>query len=212
MSEFGLTQNIKVLSGIHDSNASLLPYLGTRDAPFTLLSTGTWVITMAVGHSLESLNPALDMLANLDAEGKPIACANFMGGREFATIAGDCKESPSLKNIAALMHSDIYALPSFSPGSGPFASRHGEIIGPMNPELRSSLATLYCALMCIKRLEDLNVTKGDIIVEGSYAKNEVLCSLIATLKPNQNVYAAVDQAGTARGAALLANWPPKQWR
>ena len=63
--------------------------------------------------------------------------------------------------------------------------------------------------MCIKRLEDLNVTKGDIIVEGSYAKNEVLCSLIAALKPNQNVYAAVDQAGTARGAALLANWPPK---
>jgi len=36
-----------VFCGVHDSNASLLPHLGSRQAPFTIVSTGTWVILMA---------------------------------------------------------------------------------------------------------------------------------------------------------------------
>ena len=113
---------------------------------------------------------------------------------------------PALGDIEELINANIFALPSFSPGSGPYAARRGEIIGPLKPEQRASLATLYCALMCVKRLEDLNVTHGDIIADGNFAQNAVLCSLIATLKPAQNVYAARDHSGTARGAAILAHW------
>ena len=204
--EFGIAPTIRILSGIHDSNASLLPFLGAWKKPFTLLSTGTWVITMAIGHALDSLDPALDMLANIDAEGRPIACANFMGGREYGAIAQDCSVPPSLGAVEALINTNVFAVPSFSPGSGPYAARRGEIIGPLKPEQRASLATLYCALMCVKRLEDLNVTEGDIIVDGNFAQNAVLCSMIATLKPAQNIYAARDHSGTARGAAILAHW------
>lgn len=204
--EWGIESKIKVLCGIHDSNASLLPYLSSREAPFTLLSTGTWVIIMAVGHSLDTLDPALDMLANIDAMGRPIACANFMGGREYAAIAGDCETAPSHEDVSTLINSEIFALPSFSPGGGPFANRRGEFKGKVRPEQRSSLATLYCALMCVKRLEDLGVEKGDLIVDGNFAQNEVLCSLIAALKTNQKLFAAKDHSGTARGAATLATW------
>ena len=204
--EWGIKSRIKVLCGIHDSNASLLPYLSSRAAPFTLLSTGTWVIIMAVGHSLETLNPALDMLANIDALGRPIACANFMGGREYAAIAGDCQTAPSHEDVSTLINSEIFALPSFSPGGGPYANRRGEFVGTVKPEQRSSLATLYCALMCVKRLEDLNVKQGDLIVDGNFAQNEILCGLIAALQQGQNLFAAKDHSGTARGAAMLATW------
>jgi hypothetical protein len=35
--------------------------------------------------------------------------------------------------------------------------------------------------------------------------------LLAALRPSQQVYAGADAAGTARGAALLAQWPPRHF-
>lgn len=54
----GLFADTPVMVGIHDSNASLLPYLGTDDA-FTIVSTGTWVIAMAVGAARKRSIPAV---------------------------------------------------------------------------------------------------------------------------------------------------------
>jgi len=36
----GLGRDVGVFCGVHDSNASLLPHLGSRQAPFTIVSTG----------------------------------------------------------------------------------------------------------------------------------------------------------------------------
>ena len=47
--ELGLKPRLPVHVGIHDSNASLLPHLGAAEAPFTVVSTGTWTILMTVG-------------------------------------------------------------------------------------------------------------------------------------------------------------------
>lgn len=204
--DLGVEPNIKILCGIHDSNAALLPYLASRKAPFTVLSTGTWVVVMAVGHSLTSLKPDMDMLANIDAEGRPTATAKFMGGREFATIAGDCTSAEKVDDIRHFIASKSFALPSFSLNGGPFAARKGEIIGNVRPEQRTSLATLYAALMCTVTLDNLEIEQGDLIVDGSFAQNHLLCEIIAALRPKQNLYVAKDQAGTARGAAMLATW------
>jgi sugar (pentulose or hexulose) kinase len=202
----GVEPNIQILCGIHDSNAALLPYLASRKPPFTVLSTGTWVVVMAVGQRLSSLKPDMDMLGNIDAEGRPTATAKFMGGREFATIAGDCKVPESKADVKHFINAQIFALPSFSPNGGPYAARKGEIIGDVKPEQRTSLATLYSALMCTLTLDNLEIEHGDLIVDGSFAQNYLLCEIIATLRPKQNLYVAKDQAGTARGAAMLATW------
>ena len=77
-----------MVAGIHDSNASYLPHLVARAAPFTVLSTGTWVIAMAAGAGIDRLDPAADMLANVDARGQPVPTARFMGGREVELVAG----------------------------------------------------------------------------------------------------------------------------
>ncbi len=75
--------------GIHDSNASLLPHLMDRAKPFAVVSTGTWVIAMAIGGAAVELDPARDTLVNVNAFGDPVPSARFMGGREFATLVGE---------------------------------------------------------------------------------------------------------------------------
>ena len=58
-------------------------------APFSVVSTGTWVIAMAVGGAAVELDPARDTLVNVNALGDPVPSARFMGGREFATLVGE---------------------------------------------------------------------------------------------------------------------------
>jgi L-fuculokinase len=162
---------------------------------------------MAVGLSVEGLNAADDMLANVDVEGRPTACARFMGGREYSELTGAVAAPADDAVLARVIASGAMALPCFAPQGGPFASRKGEIRGDVVPDHRPALATLYVALMSDLMLTRLGANSGDLIVEGSFAVNSAYCELLAALRPEQRVFAGDDSAGTARGAALLAQWP-----
>ena len=203
----GLDPDTGVLCGVHDSNASLLPHLASRKPPFTIVSTGTWVILMALGLGVDDLHEADDMLANVDVEGRPTACARFMGGREYAEIVGAAKGDADADAIGRVIASGAMALPSFAQQGGPFAARKGEIHGAVATGDRPALATLYIALMTDLMLTRLGAEVGDLIVEGSFAENLAYCGLLAALRPDQKVIVSGDSAGTARGAALLARWP-----
>ena len=203
----GLAPETQVICGIHDSNASLLPYLVSRLAPFTVLSTGTWVILMCVGLSLDHLDPRDDTLANVDALGRPTACGRFMGGREYAVIAGG-GANPDLDAIERVIDSGAIAIPCFSGHGGPYATTKGVIRGEVAARDRTALATLYCALVSDLMLTRMGATSGDLIVEGTFAGNLLFCQMLGVLRPTQRVFAAEDAAGTARGAAMLAQWPP----
>ena len=78
-----------MLCGIHDSNANYARYLAAGLDDFALISTGTWLITFNPGLPLERLDPLRDTVSNSDLLGRPVACARFMGGREYALIAGE---------------------------------------------------------------------------------------------------------------------------
>src|SRR5450631_941714 len=209
----GLGRDVGVFCGVHDSNASLLPHLGSRQAPFTIVSTGTWVILMAPGLSVKGLDPADDTLANVDVEGRPVATARFMGGREYAAIAG-APGNPDPASLARVIASGAMALPCFAGqgGGGPFASRQGEIRGEAASADRLALATLYVALMSDLMLTRLGVTAGDLVVEGSLAANPAYAALLAAFRPSQQVFAGSDAAGTAPRAALFAKWPPRNFQ
>jgi sugar (pentulose or hexulose) kinase len=203
----GLTPETQVFCGVHDSNAALLPYLVSRQAPFTVLSTGTWVILLCVGLSLDQLDPRDDTLANIDALGRPTACGRFMGGREYAVIAGG-GGNPDLAAIERVIASGAIALPCFSGQGGPYATTQGVIRGDVAAGDRTALATLYCALVSDLMLIRMGATSGDLIIEGAFAGNLAFCQTLGALRPKQRVFAAGDAAGTARGAAMLAHWPP----
>jgi L-fuculokinase len=87
----GLPADCAVICGIHDSNASYLSHLVARGRGerFSVISSGTWCIILAPGADLSHLHEEADMLANVDALGTPTPTARFMGGREYAAIAGE---------------------------------------------------------------------------------------------------------------------------
>jgi len=202
----GLRPDVRVICGAHDSNASLVPHLMSRRDPFTVISTGTWVIIMAVGGKAR-LDPAADMLANVDVRGVPVPTARFMGGREFAILAGETPADAHEADVAAMVASGVMALPAFTDQGGPFGARKGRIEGPApeTPEARTALATLYAALVTAHVLERLEAP-GDLIVEGGFTRSPAFAAVLARLMPGRRVVIAPASAGAAAGAALLAHW------
>ena len=201
-----LKAGVRVVCGAHDSNASLVPHLVSRRDPFTVISTGTWVIIMAVGGK-GRLDPKADMLANVDVRGEPVPTARLMGGREFAVLAGDAPAEAGEADVAAVVASGAIAWPAFSDQGGPFAGRKGRIEGeaPATPQARTALATLYSALMTAHLLRRLDAP-GDLIVEGGFTRSPAFAAVLAGLMPDRRVVVAPKSAGAAAGAALLAHW------
>jgi L-fuculokinase len=202
----GLSADVRIICGAHDSNASLVPHLTSRREPFTVVSTGTWVIIMAVGGTAR-LDPEADMLANVDVRGEPVPTARFMGGREYAVLAGDAPADADEADVAAIIASGVLALPAFSDQGGPFASRTGFIEGhpPATPKARAALAILYSALMTAHMLRRLEAP-GDLIVEGGFARSPAFAAVLARLMAGRRVLIAPTSAGAAAGAAMLAHW------
>ena len=202
----GLSADVRIICGAHDSNAALAPHLLSRREPFTVVSTGTWVIIMAVGGKGQ-LDPNADMLANVDVRGEPVPTARFMGGREYAVLAGDVAADADEVDVAAVIASGALALPAFSNQGGPFASREGVIegIAPTTPKARAALATLYSALMTAHMLRRLEAP-GELIVEGGFARSPAFAAVLARLMADRRVVIAPISAGAAAGAAMLAHW------
>ncbi|MBR9908842.1 MAG: hypothetical protein GYB33_00650 [Gammaproteobacteria bacterium] len=214
MAETGLAPDCQVFAGIHDSNASFLRYrVSCGDNPFTVVSTGTWSIVMASGTAKEGLEEKRDMLINVDAIGQPVACARFMGGREYASI---CSLTGARLNqpygepeLQEVVDSGVLALPDFSGGSGPFPGTDGRVLGAVPENCGVALASLYCALMLDYQLDMVSST-GDIYIEGAFLKNPLLCKALAQLRYPQKVWMSADDTGTVQGCAYLANWGGKQ--
>ncbi|MFC1518615.1 FGGY-family carbohydrate kinase [Pseudomonadota bacterium] len=208
--KLGLNENCHFYSGLHDSNASFLRYrLSHKDEPFTVISTGTWTIMMASKVPINSLDAKKDMLANIDVFGDPIACGRFMGGREFEAIctkAGSwLSEQFSEEDLQQIIDKQVFALPDFSEGSGPFGGQKGKFVGHVDEISGIALATIYCALMIDYQLSMLG-SKGNVYIEGAFLKNPLLCGVVSQLRAEQNVYLSLDSTGTVQGAAYLTDW------
>lgn len=207
----GLTKPVPVYCGIHDSNASLLPHLVENEAPFAVVSTGTWVISFGVGGDLEHLDPRRDALANVDAFGRTVPSARFMGGREFEILAAEIGTASSdavEAAIEAVIEKGLMLLPNVVEGSGPFPGRRRRWTADhaaSNAE-RLAAVSLYLALMTEACL-DLIGARGPIFVEGPFALNRAYLKALSALT-NSDVIALAGSTGTSQGAALLTGIRP----
>lgn len=197
-------RTIPVACGIHDSNASLLPHLLARAAPFTLLSTGTWVVAFAIGGQKVELDPARNTLAHVNAFGAPVPAVSFMGGREFDRLTGGQSITPSDAALEAVLAGSVMALPPVVPGTGPFAKAQGGWRGDpagLSPAERSAAASLYLALMAQTSIALIGAA-GPIVVEGPLSRNPLFLRALAQLA-GVAVLADHDGTGTCAGAACL---------
>lgn len=198
----GLRDGTPVSTGIHDSNASLLAHLKRRTAPFSVVSTGTWVIAMSVGGDPADLPPERDTLVNVNAFGDPVPSARFMGGREYEEICGTSPAEPASADLAAVVEKDIMLLPAVASGSGPFRGRRTSWTrAPETKGERAAAATVYLALMTETCLR-LVAARGPTIVEGPLAANHAYLATLAALRPD-GVEATLSATGTSAGASLL---------
>ncbi|GAB5447566.1 FGGY-family carbohydrate kinase [Gymnodinialimonas sp.] len=200
----GLPADTPVTCGIHDSNASLLPHLMTREPPFSVVSTGTWVIAMTMGGQGPDLDPERDTLVNVNAFGDPTPSARFMGGREFETIIDGAFTPPSDADVAVVLDQALMLLPAVAPTTGPFKGRRPQWL-PSKPPRGSgqrSLATAYYLALVTAECLRLTGHRGNIVVEGPFATNPDYLDMLS-VTTECRVLATANATGTSQGAARL---------
>lgn len=217
--KLGLSQGVKVLAGLHDSNAALHAARGfdeIAESEATILSTGTWFIAMRLAQQatkLSDLPEARDCLVNVDALGNPVPSARFMGGREIETLIQidtrqvDIKpDQPHLlAAVRGILDNGAMVLPTLAPGNGPFPHAEGGWINrPEDWFARRAGACLYAALVTDTAL-DLIGSQDCLLVEGRFAEAEVFVRALAALRPNTAVYVANAHNDVSYGALRLIN-------
>ena len=201
----GIASGTPVYCGIHDSNASLLPHLLTRTSPFSVVSTGTWVVMLAVGAEAKVLDEHRDTLINVNALGDPVPSARFMGGRAFQLLLGEGATPVSRQTEEAVATAGHMLLPSIPEGSGPFPvakalwTTDERELGPAE---RFVVVSFHLALMTAICL-DLIGARGDIVVEGPFASNRSYLRMLAAATDRPVFADPRNITGTSLGAACL---------
>ncbi len=200
----GLPQDTTVSVGIHDSNASLYPHLLTQKGAFSVVSTGTWVITMSVGGADVALDPKRDTLINVNANGARVPSARFRGGREYELIQQGHPAQQTSKDNSEVLNSNLMILPAVEPQTGPFRGKQMRWIGAepaIGSGTRSVALSYYLALMTDTCLQ-LTGADGPTIVEGPFARNAEFVAMLGATT-GRDVLISDAATGTSIGAALL---------
>jgi len=213
----GLSPDIKVLAGLHDSNAALMAARGYPDIArneATVLSTGTWFIGMRLASgpaAIADLPQDRDCLVNVDAYGAPVPSARFMGGREIeALIELDTRrvdikpDQPFLlAAVPDVLATGAMHVPTLAPGCGPFPDGQARWINPPSDwYARRAAACLYAALVTDAAL-DLIGSDQRLLVEGRFAEAEVFVRALAALRPATRVFVANAHNDVSFGALRL---------
>ncbi|MBX9664828.1 carbohydrate kinase [Novosphingobium sp.] len=206
----GLSPEVRVLAGVHDSNAALHGARGfaeVADREATVLSTGTWFVAMRRAQGQAPVLPeGRDCLVNVDVEGRAVPSARFMGGREIeiatggAAVDDPAAQAALVAQVPGLLAEGAMLLPTLAPGCGPFPDRAARWIG--EPEDKRAAPCLYAALMADAML-DLIGAKDTLLVEGRFAGAAVFVRALAALRPETRVVVADGPCDAAFGALRL---------
>ncbi|MFT4727122.1 MAG: sugar (pentulose or hexulose) kinase [Granulosicoccus sp.] len=208
--KLGLPASTPVYTGIHDSNASLVPHLMTQITPLTVVSTGTWFVVMAMGGKSSMLDETRDTLLNVNARGQSVPSARFMGGRERDLLhVSSPINDESVESLLGNTESPLMLMPSVVANTGPYPNAHKRWIGTTDNDaaLDACVVAFYLALMtheCMK----LVGAKGPTFIEGPLAQDQFYASMLAAVS-NRPVMISGSQTGTSVGAAMLISAPDK---
>jgi sugar (pentulose or hexulose) kinase len=213
--------------GIHDSSASLVPYIQAAQEPFILISTGTWCISMnPFNHEpLTCEELTRDCLCYLSAEGHPVKSSRFFLGHIHDGI---------VERLESLYQVEQGAYKGIRPGPGELRNLWAEGLekgfffqedAPEDGEVRETgmaqfrtFREAYTWLMldltkrAIKSVQ-LIIPRHDIskhlYITGGFARNPFFTGFMAIAFPSKTVFTSEMDHATSLGAALVIS--PKVW-
>ena len=216
----GLSPNVQIYCGLHDSNAALLAARAFREMSAddaTVLSTGTWFVSMRTARRtdllrIESLDERRDCLVNVDVFNHAIPSARFMGGREIERLSSGAgridlrSDQPALlAGVARVLAAGAMVLPTFAPGCGPFPLGSGRWLSmPSDTDEVRAAVCLYIAMVADASL-DLIGAQDRLLIEGRFGECEVFVRTLAALRPSTKVYVSPKQGDVSFGALRLVD-------
>lgn len=214
----GLPGDCRVTCGIHDSNASLLPYILKESADdFVLNSTGTWCVAMSPGGAFPLADSELgkEVFFNLSAFGKPVKTTIFRGGAEFAFWCDKLGQGHEHDDqfardaMARVMQEGAFVLPPLFPGSGMFPDSRASVIRAdlllESPALAFAAIDLSLAIQS-KTAICATTARQDpaVFIEGGFRNNKPYMAVLSSLFPDSQVFLSDFEEATAFGAAITA--------
>jgi L-fuculokinase len=230
----GLPAETIVTYGIHDSNASLLPYLVKMKGDMVLNSTGTWCALMHPSDSIAFAPEEIGKVVyyNLDIHARPVKTSIFLGGLEFETWSEELKKINAATELppfqaelygTVISEKSCFILPTIVRGSGQFPDSEARAVEGGNTvsyaeiqdgtvpaffrDYQKAMAVLNLSIAVQTKvaMERIGVKDGmQIFTEGGFQKNPDYLALLTAIYPNSRVYLSNLNEATAFGAALLA--------
>jgi sugar (pentulose or hexulose) kinase len=200
-----LPQPLKVGIGLHDSSAALVPYIHSFQAPYVLISTGTWCISLNPFNQSVLTEDELkqDCLCYISYTGNPIKASRLFAGNEheqqvkklaeqfnqpvdyYKTVEFNVVIYKNLIESDALFNMDSYE-----------EAYHQVIFNIIQQQVASTNLVLN------------NADVDQIFVDGGFSNNPVFMHLLAAAYPNKKVFAATLSQASSLGAAMAihAHW------
>ena len=214
-------QSFEAGTGIHDSSASLAPYILSAREKFVLISTGTWCINMnpfneepLSSHELEK-----DCLCFLGVHGKPVKSSRFFLGRihdanvEHIRLffrlepAAHLGLNPAREMIRAHWKAGVRGQIFFLEGIPGDWVDHGVDLGQF-----ASFEGAYVRLMTdlsrqvvdsIKLVLPKNDHTRHLYITGGFARNPVFRTILGLAFPDKQLFTSEVDNASALGAALM---------
>jgi sugar (pentulose or hexulose) kinase len=212
---------VKTGIGIHDSSASLAPYLKGSKDEFILLSTGTWCINMnPFNHTpLTAEQLENDCLCYMSINQKPVKSSRvFLGHIHDVNVDRLAKHFKVDSTEYKKVKPDETLLKSLMNGTDPHTQFFGKGMPENYIDTKIDLSQFgnfdqaYHRLMIdltnlvvtsLRLIIPENDTTRCLYISGGFAKNELFTRLLATSFKNKEVYTSKIDNATSLGAALV---------
>ncbi len=210
---------VTITPGIHDSNASILPYIA-RGQEFIFASTGTWCVFM---NPYSGFNPKKEdleqnILYYADSLGRPVKSLIFPGGYEHDHYVKLIRDRfgvsplgipPNLQLLEDILkRKKDFVTPGLIEKSGRFPYSKPGIIGDLfykDPESAYHILNLSLAIQSYAAVESISEGRNiDVIVQGGFANNMIYLTILSALLPDRRILRSGFSETTGLGAALCA--------
>jgi sugar (pentulose or hexulose) kinase len=202
--------------GLHDSSASLLPYMYMSEDSFIVLSTGTWAITLnPFNHSpLTSEELANDVLAYMLPNGEPVKAARLLMGMEHdIQVSRIAKEYHLHAHFYESMKWDesVYNENTSVPDNFIHSSQ-----GIWNMEVYGNGMRAYYALlrgllnMLVRAFNMVDMSSiTTVFVDGGFARNPVFMQMLKKKLPRKRFITSKVPEATAFGSLIYLRQPER---